>query len=219
MTTTERQQSLAEEIANSATHGVGLLLSLVALPVLTIMAIGAGDPWRIVAASIYGGSLVLLYTTSTLYHALPGARVKAVLRRCDHAAIYFLIAGTYTPFLVGPLRGAWGWSLFGVIWGIAVVGVLLKAVYGIRLPHVSTVLYVAMGWLVVVAAVPLVHNLPGAGLGWLLAGGLCYTGGVVFYVLDNRVRFAHAVWHLFVLAGSAAHFWAVVGYTMHRVAA
>lgn len=213
-----RPQSLAEEIANSATHGVGLLLSLAALPIMLIMAIAGGDPWRIAAAGIYGGSLVLLYATSTCYHALPGAQIKAKLRRCDHAAIYLLIAGSYTPFLVGPLRGPWGWSLFGVIWGIAFIGVLFKAVYGIRLPHLSTGLYLAMGWLVVVAAVPLVHHVPGAGLGWLLAGGLFYTGGVVFYVLDSRMRFAHAVWHLFVLAGSAAHFWAVINYTLQRTA-
>lgn len=210
----ERPQTLAEEIANSVTHGVGLLLSLVALPTLVIVATSGGDPWRIVAASVYGGSLVLLYTTSTLYHALPGARVKALLRRCDHAAIYLLIAGTYTPFLLGPLRGAWGWSLFGVIWTLALIGVGFKAAYGIRLSHLSTVLYVAMGWLVVVAAVPLVRSLPGPGLGWLATGGVLYTGGVAFYAVDRRVRFAHTMWHLFVLAGSVAHFCAVLGYAM-----
>lgn len=212
----KRPQTRAEEVANSITHGVGLLLSLAALPILIVVATGGGDPWRIVAASVYGGSLVLLYTTSTLYHALSGARVKALLRRCDHMAIYLLIAGSYTPFLLGPLRGAWGWSLFGVIWALALTGVGFKAVCGIRLPHLSTVLYVAMGWLVVIAAVPLVRSLPGPGLAWLVTGGALYTGGVVFYVLDRRVRFAHAIWHIFVLAGSAAHFWAVLGYIMPR---
>lgn len=213
-----RPQSLAEEIANSATHGVGLLLSLAALPMLVMLAVAEGDPWRIAAASVYGVSLVLLYATSTLYHAFSSAQWKAVLRRCDHAAIYLLIAGSYTPFLLGPLRGAWGWSLFGVIWGLALIGVVFKSVCAFRMPHLSTALYLAMGWLAVIAVGPFMHHLPGAGLGWLLAGGLCYTGGVIFYVLDSRVRYAHAVWHLFVLAGSAAHFWAVINYTMQTAA-
>jgi hemolysin III len=213
-----RPQSLPEEIANSATHGLGLLLSLAAFPMLVMMAAADGDPWRVAAASVYGASLVLLYSTSTLYHAMTRAQWKAVLRRCDHAAIYLLIAGSYTPFLLGPLRGAWGWSLFGVIWGLALIGVAFKAVCGIRMPHLSTALYLAMGWLAVVAVGPFIHSVPGAGLGWLLVGGLCYTGGVVFYVFDSRLRYAHAVWHLFVLAGSAAHFWAVVHYAMPRVA-
>ena len=213
---TERPQSLAEELANSLTHGMGLLLSLAALPVLVLAALADGDPWRIAAATVYGASLVLLYTTSTLYHAVRQARTKAFFRRCDHAAIYLLIAGTYTPFVLGPLRGAWGWSLFGIIWGLAVAGVFFKAVFGIRLQHLSTALYLLMGWLVVVAAVPLVQNLSWTALGWLLAGGVCSTGGVVFYVLDQRLRYAHAIWHLFVLAGSAAHFWAVLGWAVRR---
>lgn len=216
----DRPQSAAEEIANSATHGVGALLSLAAIPLLVVAAVtGGGDAWRIAGAAIFGATLLMLYTTSTLYHALPGAHVKAMLRRCDHAAIYLLIAGTYTPFLVGPLRGAWGWSLLAVIWALALVGVLYKAVFGIRMPHLSTALYLAMGWLIVVAAVPLVRSVPGAGLAWLLVGGLCYTGGVVFYLFDSRVRYAHAVWHLFVLAGSAAHAWAVFAYTLPRTGA
>jgi len=214
----DRPQSLAEEIVNSLTHGVGLVLSVVMLPVLVIAAVRGGDPWRIAAASVYGATLVLLYTTSTLYHAIPSARAKAVLRRCDHAAIYLLIAGTYTPFVLGPLRGTWGWSLFGVIWTIAVSGVVFKAVFGIRLQRLSTALYVVMGWLVVVAAVPLARQLPEWGLVWLLLGGLLYTGGVVFYARDDHIRFGHAVWHLFVLAGSAAHCWAVFAYAVQRVA-
>lgn len=191
-------------------------MSLIALPVLVIATATRGDGWRVAAASVYGASLVLLYATSTLYHALPGAQLKALLRRCDHAAIYLLIAGTYTPFLLGPLRGAWGWSLLAVIWTLAAVGVALKSVFGVRLPALSTNLYVAMGWLVVVAAVPLVRALPWQALGWLLAGGLLYTGGVAFYVLDQRMRYAHAIWHLFVLGGSVAHFCAVFGYTLLR---
>ena len=209
-----RSQSKAEEIANSVIHGVGLLLSLAALPLLVVIASSHGDPWRLAAATLYGATLVLLYASSTFYHAVPVARVKGVLQRCDHAAIYLLIAGSYTPFLLGPLRGPWGWSLLAVIWTLAIAGVAFKAVCGIRLPHLSTALYLAMGWLVVVAAVPLVRNVPTAGLAWLLAGGLFYTGGVLFYVLDSRLRYGHAVWHVFVLAGSAAHFWAVLAYAL-----
>jgi len=212
----DRPQSLAEEIANSATHGVGALLSVAAIPMLVMVASTAGDAWRIAGAAIFGATMLMLYTTSTLYHALSGERAKAVMRRCDHAAIYLLIAGTYTPFLVGPLRGAWGWSLLAVIWSLALAGVLFKTLVGIRMPHLSRALYVAMGWLIIVAIEPLLRHVPGPELAWLLAGGLCYTGGVVFYVLDSRVRFAHAVWHLFVLAGSAAHAWAVFAYTLPR---
>lgn len=214
----DRPQSLAEEIANSATHGLGALLSLAAIPLLVVVAASGGDAWQIAGAAIFGATLLMLYTTSTLYHALSSARAKALLRRCDHAAIYLLIAGTYTPFLVGPLRGTWGWSLLVVIWTLALVGVLFKTVFGICRPHLSTALYLAMGWLIVVAAVPLVRSVPGTGIVWLLVGGLCYTGGVVFYVLDQRIRYAHAVWHLFVLAGSAVHFWAVYAYTLPRIA-
>jgi hemolysin III len=214
----DRPQSVAEEIANSVTHGVGALLSLAAIPFLVVAAT-RGDAWRIAGAVIFGATLLTLYTTSALYHALSGERMKALMRRCDHAAIYLLIAGTYTPFLVGPLRGTWGWSLLAVIWSLALAGVLYKAVIGIRMPHLSTALYLAMGWLIVVAIVPLVRQVPVAGLAWLLVGGLCYTAGVVFYVLDSRMRFAHAVWHLFVLGGSAAHGWAVFAYTLPRIGA
>ncbi len=212
----DRPQSLGEEIANSVTHGAGLLLSLAALPALVLATTAHGDAWLVAATSVYGATLILVYATSTLYHALPGARLKAVLRRCDHAAIYLLIAGTYTPFLLGPLRGTWGWSLLAVIWGLAAAGVVLKSVFGVRWPHLSTALYDAMGWLVVVAAVPLVRSLPWGGLAWLMAGGVFYTGGVVFYVLDGRMRYAHAIWHLFVLAGSVAHFCAVFGSAVSR---
>lgn len=209
----ERFQSPAEEFANSFTHGLGLLASIAALPVLVAGARGGGG-WLVAAASVYGASLVVLYTTSVLYHALTGVRAKAIVRRCDHAAIYLLIAGTYSPFLLGPLRGPWGWSLLGVVWACAVIGVACKAIFGIRLQHLSTSLYVAMGWLMLAAIVPLQRAVPPRGIAWILAGGLLYTGGVVFYVLDRRVRFAHAVWHLFVLGGSAAHFWAVLEYAL-----
>jgi hemolysin III len=208
---TARPQSLGEEIANSVTHGVGLLLSVAALALLVVTAAGTGDPWRVTAASVYGATLVLLYAASTLYHALPGRRVKAVFQRLDHAAIYLLIAGTYTPFVLGPLRGGWGWSLFGVVWALAVLGIVLKSVFGIRLAVLSTVVYIVMGWLVVIASGPLAARVPAGGLHWLLAGGVLYTLGVVFFAWE-RARYSHAVWHLFVLAGSGAHFWAVAVY-------
>jgi hemolysin III len=208
-----RPQSLGEEIANSVTHGVGWLLSTAALVFLVAVAVAAGDAWRVTAASVYGATLVLLYATSTLYHALPGRRVKAVFQRLDHAAIYLLIAGTYTPFVLGPLRGVWGWSLFGVVWGLAALGVVLKSVFGARLGVLSTAVYLVMGWLVVIAATPLAQRVPSAGLRWLVAGGVLYTAGVIFFAWE-RLRYAHAVWHLFVLAGSAAHFCAVVNYAL-----
>jgi hemolysin III len=210
---TDRPQTLGEEIANSVTHGVGLLLSVAALAFLVVATAAAGDPWRVTTASVYGATLVLLYATSTLYHALPGPRVKAVFQRLDHAAIYLLIAGTYTPFVLGPLRGAWGWSLFGIVWGCAVLGVVLKSVFGIRLAVLSTVVYVVMGWLVVIAAGPLAARLPLAGLWWLVVGGVLYTLGVLFFAWE-RIRYSHAVWHLFVLAGSAAHFYSVAQYAL-----
>jgi hemolysin III len=215
---TERPQSLGEEIANSVTHGVGLLLSVAGLAFLVVTAAATGDPWRVTAASVYGATLVLLYATSTLYHALPGRRVKAVFQRLDHAAIYLLIAGTYTPFVLGPLRGGWGWSLFGTVWTLAVLGVVLKSVFGIRLAVLSTVVYLVMGWLAVIAAGPLVAHVPAAGLQWLVAGGVLYTLGVAFFAWDQRVRYSHAVWHLFVLAGSVAHFLAVSRYALGGVA-
>jgi hemolysin III len=211
-----RTQNVGEEIANSVTHGVGFVLSVAAVVFLVVTAAGTGDAWRVTAASVYGTTLVLLYAASTLYHALPGRRVKTVFQRIDHAAIYLLIAGTYTPFVLGPLRGAWGWSLFSVVWGCAVLGVVLKSVFGIRLAVLSTVVYIVMGWLVVIAAGPLAARLPSAGLQWLVAGGVLYTLGVLFFAWD-RIRYVHAVWHLFVLAGSAAHFCAVSRYALAGV--
>jgi hemolysin III len=207
------QPTAAEELANSLTHGVGLALSLVGAPVLIAAAAMTDDPWRVVAASIYAATLVLLYAASTAYHAARVARVKALLRRVDHAAIYLLIAGTYTPFTLVTLRGAWGWSLFAIVWALALVGVILKSRYGARLPTLSTCLYLAMGWMIVLAIRPLAMHVDPAGLRWLLLGGLFYTGGVVFYVWE-RLRYGHAIWHLFVIGGSVAHFVAVLWYAL-----
>ena len=205
--------SPSEELANSLTHGFGLALSLVAAPVLILTAIATDDPWRIVAVSIYAATLVMLYAASTLYHSVRRVEHKEMWQRVDHAAIYLLIAGTYTPFTLISLRGAWGWSLFGVVWGLAVIGVILKSSYGARLPALSTAIYLAMGWLIVIALRPLSQHVAPTGLRWLALGGALYTGGVVFYVWE-RIRYSHAVWHLFVLGGSISHFAAVLWYAL-----
>jgi hemolysin III len=208
-----RSQSVGEEIANAVSHGVGLLLALVAALFLVVAAVQRGGVSAIVATSIFGGTMVLVYLTSTLYHALPMNRAKRVFRILDHGAIFLLIAGTYTPFTLGPLRGPWGWTLFGLVWGLALAGVVFKAVGGLRYPKLSTSLYIAMGWLVIVAIEPLRLHLPLSGLLWLLAGGIAYTAGVAFFA-PKRLRYSHFVWHLFVIAGSACHFAAVLWYAV-----
>jgi len=207
-----RAPSRGEEIANSVSHGLGLLLAIIGLPFLVIGAMQTQRPLAVVGAAIFGGSAVLLYLASTLYHAIPQARIKERLQRLDHSAIYILIAGTYTPITLGVLRGTWGWSLLAVVWSLAVAGVIFKALAGARYDRISTLLYLAMGWLALVAIKPLwLHMQPG-GLAWLFAGGMAYTVGVVFYALDERVRYSHFVWHLFVLAGTCCHFLVVLRY-------
>jgi hemolysin III len=205
-----RSQTPAEELANAISHGVGVALAIAALPLLVWFANRHGSAADITAAVLFGASMVLLYGTSTLYHALRPGRAKSWFQRLDHAAIYVFIAGSYTPFTLGVLHGAWGWSLFGVVWGIAVVGVAAKLFDRLRHPLWSTGLYVAMGWVALVAAAPLVQRMSGAGLAWLVAGGLCYTAGAVVFLFDHRLRYAHFVWHLFVMAGSACHFFAAL---------
>lgn len=207
-----RAQSRGEELANSISHGAGFLAALIALPVLVVGAVGHGAA-AIVGAAVFATTMVLLYLTSTLYHALAQNRAKRVFRVLDHGAIYLLIAGTYTPFTLGILRGPWGWTLFACIWALAVAGIVLKAVRGVRDPRLSTGLYVAMGWLILVAAKPLWDAMPGWGLFWLAAGGVAYTAGVGFYAAD-RLRYAHFVWHLCVLAGTACHVVAVLRYAV-----
>lgn len=207
----EHRQSLGEEIANSVSHGVGLLAAIVAAPILIVAAVWRGGAAEIVGASIFAATVVVLYSTSTLYHALPESRAKRVFRVLDHGAIFLLIAGTYTPFTLGVLRGAWGWTLFGLVWGLAFAGVALKAAGGVRYPVLSTSLYLAMGWLVLIAVKPLWEGVPMWGLFWLLAGGLAYTVGVAFFAA-KRVRYGHFVWHLFVLVGTVCHFIAVLRY-------
>jgi len=207
---TGRAQSLGEEIANAISHGLGALLSIAALPILVHAAALRGGAAVVVAASLFAGTAILLYLVSTVYHALPAGRAKAWLNRMDHAAIYLFIAGSYMPFLFGALRGAWGWSLFGVLWAAAALGVTAKLFNRLRHPLWSTGLYLAMGWVAVVAAVPLMQQLSTAGLVWLVAGGLSYTAGAVVFTFDERLPYGHFVWHLFVLGGSVCHFFAAL---------
>lgn len=207
----ERSQSVGEEIANAVSHGVGLLLAVFAALVLVVVALQRGGVAETVGASIFGTTMVLVYLTSTLYHALPRNRAKRVFRTLDHGAIFLLIAGTYTPFTLGPLRGTTGWGLFWLVWFLALAGVVFKAVGGVRYSKLSTCLYIAMGWLVIVVIKPLWLSVPLPGFLWLLAGGIAYTAGVAFFA-PNRLRYSHFVWHVFVMAGTACHFAAVLWY-------
>ncbi len=192
-------------------HGVGLLAAVSAAPLLIVDAARRSGWTGVLGAGVFAASVALLYSASTLYHALPPNRAKRVLRLLDHGAIFLLIAGTYTPFTLGVLRGAWGWTLLGLVWSLALAGVVLKLAFRFRHPRVSVGLYLAMGWIVVIAVRPLALRMPAAGLLWLLAGGVAYTAGVAFFAAE-RVRYGHFVWHLFVLAGTACHFVAVLRY-------
>ena len=209
----ERAQSLGEEIANSVSHGVSLLAAVAALPVLVVSCSG-GTVASLVGAIVFGVTMLLLYTASTLYHALPAGRAKEIFNKLDHGAIYVFIAGSYTPFCLVTLRGPWGWSLFGVVWTLALLGIAqeLRPSRGGR--KLSLAIYIVMGWVALVALVPMLKALDTAGFAWVAAGGIFYTVGIVFYVLDTRLRHAHGVWHLFVMAGSAAHFFAIAFYVL-----
>ena len=208
----ERPPTVREELANALSHGLGLLLILlVALPTLVASALRRHDPWQLVGGSIFGLSLAALYATSTLYHLLPVGRAKRFCRLLDHAAIYLLIAGSYTPFALGVLRGPLGWTVLTVVWTLAALGIALKLKDGFRHPLLSTALYLLMGWLVVLIIHPLVTQVGWAGFGWLAAGGLFYSLGVIFYLWE-QLSYSHAWWHGFVLAGSACHYVAVIGY-------
>ncbi len=198
---------------NAVTHLVGAVLSLAGAIVLVVLAAVLGDPWKVVSVTIYGVTLLLLYTFSTLYHSLRG-RAKNVLRELDHQSIYLLIAGSYTPFCLVTLRGRWGWSLLGIVWGLAVLGSLQEFRPRNEARVLSVVIYVLMGWVVLVALFPLMRALGPAGFAWVAAGGLFYTLGIVFYALDSRLTYAHGVWHLFVLAGSIAHYIAILYYVL-----
>ena len=196
---------------NSITHLVGAVLAAASGVLLVVVAARGGDPWKIVSFSVFAAMLLTLYMTSSLYHSVRGA-AKDVLRKLDHCAIYLLIAGTYTPFTLVTLRGTLGWWMFGVVWGLALAGIAQEIWYATGARILSLVIYVLMGWLAVIGVQPLVAALGWAGFAWLAAGGLLYTGGIVFYALDHKVRHGHGIWHLFVLGGSICHYVAVLGY-------
>jgi hemolysin III len=196
------------ERLNSITNLLGSVLSLSGLIVLVVRAAHAGDPWKIVSFSVFGATLVTLYTSSALYHSIQGAS-KKIFQKFDHSAIYLLIAGSYTPFTLVTLRGVWGWTLFGVVWGLAVIGILQDLLFEKRKGILSVIIYLLMGWIAMVAVRPLARALPGAGMILLFTGGLFYTVGVVFYALDKKFVHSHGIWHLFVLAGSVCHYFTI----------
>jgi hemolysin III len=198
---------------NGISHLVGAALALAGLVVLVVLASRQGDPWKIVSFSIYGASLFLLYTMSTLYHSLRG-RAKQVFMKLDHVAIYLLIAGSYTPFTLVTLRGVWGWTLFVIIWGLAIVGIVVDSRHKDGSRAIQMVIYLLMGWLILVAMYPLIQALPTGALALLVLGGVFYTSGIIFYALDERMKHAHGIWHLFVLAGSLSHFLVMLLYVL-----
>jgi hemolysin III len=203
--------STGEEIANSVSHGAGLALAIAGTPILIVAAVRYGTAWNTVGVSVFAASMIALYLASTLYHALTHDKAKRFFRVLDHSAIFILIAGTYTPFMLGVMRGPMGWTIFGLVWGLAVLGLIKKAVFGTRLVWLSVTLYLVMGWLVVIAAPQVLQRIPISGLAWILAGGLAYTGGVAFFAAPRR--YAHFAWHLLVIAGTACHFFAVLWYS------
>jgi hemolysin III len=215
----DRPQTLGEEIANAVSHGLGLLFAIASLPILLVFNAHGGRPVNLVAVSVFSVTMMVLYLVSTLYHAVPEGRVKLFFNRLDHAAIYLFIAGSYTPFALGVLHGRVGWALFGAIWAMAAAGVAVKLMNLLKHPLWSTGLYVAMGWFALLAAGPLIHSMPLAGLMWLLGGGVAYTAGAIVFLFDSKVRYMHFVWHLFVLAGTVCHFFAALWYSTPSSAA
>jgi hemolysin III len=207
-----REQSNGEELANSISHGAGLVAAIVATPFLILHAAQLGNARYLVGASIFSATMVLLYLASTLYHALPPGRTKHIFRIIEHSAIFLLIAGTSTPFTLGILYGTWGWTLLGLVWGLAVVGVILKVLHHLTHPIISTLLYLLMGWIILIAVNPFFTYVPLAGLIWLVAGGLAYTAGVAFFATDAHLHYGHFIWHLFVLTGTTCHYFAVLWY-------
>ena len=206
-----RQQSLGEEIANSITHGIGAALSIAALVILVVFAARNGDVWRIVSFSIYGATLFFLYLASTLYHSLTNKRVKSFFKIVDHSSIFLLIAGTYTPVTLVSMRGPWGWTIFGLIWAMAIGGIIAKFFLFGKYKFISTLVYLAMGWLIMIAFKPMLEMVPKGLIIWLFIGGLCYTLGVIFYAC-KKVPYFHFIWHLFVLGGSISHFLGILFY-------
>jgi hemolysin III len=207
------RDSIKEEIANAITHGIGVLLSIWGLVMLIIQAVDKGNAYHVVSFTIFGSALIAVYLSSTLFHAIQANRAKHFFNIMDHSAIYFLIAGTYTPITLGPLRGPWGWSVFGVIWGLAIFGIVMKAINVGKHRTLSTMIYVGMGWMILIALKPLLELVPANGLWLLLAGGLSYSVGVVFYIFKN-IPYGHSIWHIFVLGGSVCHFLAIYFYAV-----
>lgn len=205
--------STPEEWANSLTHGIGAVLAVVGFIFMLAVAISQSNAWAIVSSSVYGSTLVLMFLASTLYHAIQIPRIRLVLRQLDHLAILYLIAGSYTPFALLTLNGAWGWTIFGIVWGLTIIGTALQLSPARHIKALMVTLYLLMGWVVIIAVKPLIDNLSAGGLGLLVAGGLAYTGGVVFYV-NKRIPFNHAIWHLFVLAGAILHYFAILFYVL-----
>jgi len=200
-----------QEIANSITHGIGAMLSVAGLVILLIMAGTKGDIWRIISFSIYGMTLILLYLASAIYHGISNIRIKTIFQILDHSAIYLLIAGSYTPLTLISLRGPWGWTLFGLVWGIASIGILMKAFFFNKTQVISIILYIIMGWLIVIAIKPLIETIPRGMLLWIIAGGISYSVGIIFYLVQ-KIPYHHTIWHLFVLGGSITHFLAILFY-------
>lgn len=206
---TPASNQIGEEIANAITHGIGAALAIAGLVLLVVKAAQSGTPWHVTSFAIFGATLVILYTASTLYHALVPARAKHTFRKFDHMSIYLLIAGTYTPFCLTLLNGWLGWTVFGVVWGCAVLGIVFKALHTGRAEIISTILYLIMGWMVVCFIKPVYSGMTATGFTWLLLGGLAYSLGVVFFLLE-RMKFSHSIWHLFVIGGSTFHFFSVL---------
>ena len=209
----EQTYNKAEEIANAITHGLGIAFGITVLVLLVVFSSLRGEVWKIVSFSIYGATLIILYTASTLYHSFRSPKVKCIFRIIDHVSIYLLIAGTYTPFTLVNLRGPWGWSLFGTIWGLAIVGIIFKIVFFGKYEILSTIIYLGMGWIAIVAIKPMIAIFPTMGLWWIVIGGLFYSLGVIFFVWE-KLPFNHAIWHLFVLGGSVSHFIAMILYVL-----
>lgn len=212
LTGPKREQSRGEEVANSVSHGIALVAALVGAPFLIMHAARHGDTGFIVGTYLFSATMIILYLSSTLYHALRMGRAKRLFRVIEHSAIFLLIAGTYTPFTLGVLRGLWGWTLLGVIWCLALAGIALKVFEKRPHPILSTGLYLLMGWLALIAIEPLFATVPAPGMLWLFAGGLAYTAGVVFFATDSRLRYGHLIWHFFVIAGTTCHYFAVLWY-------
>src|ERR1041385_321586 len=213
--TRSRIQSVGEEIANAISHGVGMLAAIAVTPFLIIKAIPLGAA-AITGAAIFGATMIILYASSAIYHSLPHSRAKRIFQIFDHSAIFLLIAGTYTPFTLSVLEGAWGWTMFGIIWGLAALGVVMKSIHTKGTSKLSIALYLAMGWLAVFAVRPLYYSMPAWGLFWILAGGIMYSAGVAFFAYDHKVKYNHLIWHLFVLAGTSCHVVAVIEFALNK---